>query len=103
MSNIKTITVDNFDAKVLQADGVVLVEFGASWCSPCKALAPILEKLSTEIPNKIFQVDIDEAESLTKTYGIRSVPTVAAFKNGKVIGTKVGLTNKEALLKLVSI
>lgn len=102
MSNIKTITAENFDAQVLRADGIVLVEFGASWCAPCKALGPILEKLSTEITNPIYQIDIDECQDLVKTHGIRSVPTVAAFKGGKIIGTKVGLTNKEALLKLVA-
>lgn len=101
MSNIETLTEDTFDVAISQSSDIVLVDFGASWCTPCRALQPVLESLSKEVPNKIYKIDIDDCPNLTKRFSIRSVPTVSYFQNGKVIAQKVGLVNKEALLKLL--
>lgn len=100
MSNIKTITESEFQTEVLGSTDKVMVEFGASWCGPCKALEPILDKVASEVTFKILKIDIDDCPELTKKYSVRGAPTVMVFQNGKVMATVVGLTNKEGLLKL---
>lgn len=95
----KVIHLDNlsFETEVLKYEGVVLVDFWAAWCGPCKMLGPILDELSTEIPQKITKVNVDEVESLAQQYKIRSIPTMIVFKNGQVVDTLVGLMQKQAL------
>lgn len=95
----KVIHLDNssFETEVLKYEGVVLVDFWAAWCGPCKMLGPILDELSTEIPQKITKVNVDEVESLAQQYKIRSIPTMIVFKNGQVVDTFVGLMQKQAL------
>lgn len=102
-SKLTSLTKDTFDAEVLHSDTPVFVDLGASWCGPCKSLAPIMEKLSEEADGKfkVFAVDVDEELELTKRFGVRSVPTILLFKNGKVYKQHVGLTNKENLLKML--
>lgn len=102
MSNIKTITAEEFQTEVLDATDKVMVEFGASWCGPCKALEPILDKVASEVSFKVVKLDTDDCPELTKKYSVRGVPTVMVFKDGKIVGTVVGLTNKEGLLKLAN-
>ena len=98
-----TVTDDTFETEVLKSDKPVLVDFGATWCGPCKALAPIVEKLADEYAGKfkVCKVDIDEAPTVTAKFGIRGVPTVLVFKNGEKTGQHVGVTNKETLLKML--
>jgi thioredoxin 1 len=98
------LTDTNFDAEVLKADGPVLVDFTATWCGPCKALAPVVEKLAEESAGKykVGKLDIDEAPGVTQRYGIRGVPTVLVFKGGQKIDQHVGVTNRETLLKMLS-
>jgi len=93
----------NFDSEVLKADLPVLVDFGATWCGPCKALAPIVDKLADETVGKykVVKVDIDDSPAVAQRYGIRGVPTLIVFKNGQKAGQHVGTTNKETLLKLL--
>lgn len=100
MSTIKTLTEATFEAEVLGAKGTVMVDFGAEWCGPCKVLEPIMEKVASEVSFNVFKVDIDDCPNLAKKFGIRGVPTVIVFQDGKVAKTNVGLTNKDALLKL---
>lgn len=97
---IKSLTDENFTSEVLESKGTVMVDFGAEWCGPCKALEPIMEKVASEVECQVFKVDVDDCPIFAKKFNIRSVPTVLVFKNGKVDKTSVGLTNKEALLKL---
>ncbi len=94
----------NFDAEVLASKETVLVDFTASWCGPCKALAPVIEKLADEAAGKykVVKVDIDEAPTLARRYGIRGVPTVMAFRGGAQVAQQVGLTNLETLRRMVS-
>lgn len=82
------INKDNFEEKVLKSNDVVLVDFFATWCGPCKMIAPVLDKLSEEY--KVYKVDIDNDTDLAISYGVRSVPTLLFFKEGKIVHTEVG-------------
>jgi thioredoxin 1 len=89
----------NFDEKVLNADGPVLVDYWASWCGPCKMIAPILEDLAKEYGEKltIAKLNIDDNPETPKKYGVRGIPTLTVFKNGNVEATKVGALSKSQL------
>ena len=94
-------TKENFKEEVLEAKGLVVVDFGANWCGPCKSLLPILDEVVNEDPNKkIVKVDIDEQEELAKEYKIMSVPTLLVFKNGEIIDKSVGLIQKDEVKAL---
>ena len=101
--NVIELNDTNFDSEVLKADVPVLVDFSATWCGPCKVLAPIVDKLADESGGKykVGKVDIDESPSVTAKYGIRGVPTVIVFKAGEKSGQHVGVTNRETLVKLL--
>ncbi len=86
----------------VDSSDVVLVDFYADWCGPCRALAPILEELDSDRGNiKIVKVNVDEAEKTAKTYGIMSIPTLIAFQNGKEISKKIGLCSKEEIINMI--
>lgn len=78
-------------------NGVVLVDFFATWCGPCKMLAPVLEELESDRSVKIVKVDVDECETLAQQYSIMSVPTLLLFKDGKLLDTKMGYMPKELI------
>jgi thioredoxin 1 len=105
MSNLIHLNDENFDAVVGDGDLPVLVDFSAGWCGPCKALSPIVEKLADEVVGKakVCKVDIDEAPQAAKKHGIRSVPTVIVFKDGKAFNTSVGLKSKEKLVEMLGL
>jgi thioredoxin 1 len=96
----KIIDQTEFNNLVLEGKGVVLVDFFATWCGPCKALAPILEEVADELKDKvvIYKVDIDQSQTLAQEYRVMSVPTMKIFKNGEVVETIVGLQSKGVLL-----
>jgi len=101
--NVIEISDANFEAEVLKSASPVLVDFTATWCGPCKMLAPIVEKIADENVGKyrVAKVDIDDCPQITQKYGVRGVPTVMVFKDGAKKGQHVGVTNKETLLKLL--
>lgn len=103
MSNVIHLTQENFDSVVMSSDVPTIVDFSASWCGPCKALTPIIEKIADESVGKlkVCKIDIDEAPDLASKYSIRGVPTVVVFKEGEIVGTSIGLASKEKILKLV--
>lgn len=77
-------------------EGVTLVDFFATWCGPCKMLGPVLEELSTEIPDvKFVKVDVDDEPELAEKFGIMSIPSVFLFKDGEVAGSFLGLQSKD--------
>jgi thioredoxin 1 len=104
-ANVLEINDLNFDAEVLKSSLPFLLDFSAVWCGPCKALAPVVEKLADELKGKarVGKLDIDDSPVVASKFGIRGVPTVLVFKEGKVSGTHVGVTNKETLVKLLGV
>ena len=103
--NVLEFTEQNFSSDVLQSDTPVLVDFTATWCGPCKALAPIVDKIADEFHGKVKvgKLDIDANPQITAKYGVRSVPTVLVFKGGQQVGKHVGLTNRDNLVKLLGV
>ncbi|WP_296023311.1 MULTISPECIES: thioredoxin [unclassified Treponema] len=98
-----TLTKGNFEDEVLKSESPVLVDFWASWCGPCKMLAPTIAQIAEEYSGKIKvgKVNVDEEETLSREYGIVSIPTVILFKNGKPEKTSIGLVPKETLVSML--
>ena len=93
------ITKDNFESEVLKSDKPVLVDFFATWCGPCKMLMPTVDEIANERTDiKVGKVDVDENMELAKEYKVFSVPTLLAFKDGKLIKQMVGVQSKEQIL-----
>ncbi len=92
----------NFN-KLINGERPVLIDFYAVWCGPCKTQAPIINELAKEINGKvrIVKMDIDKNSSVTQRYNIRSVPTLALFKNGKVVWKEAGLKTKSQLIQII--
>ena len=99
MSTPVALTDDNFTKEVLDSDVPVLVDFWAAWCGPCKMVAPIVEELATEYDGKakIAKVDVDAAQKTAMEFGIRSIPTLLIFKEGKVSDQVIGAIPKEQI------
>lgn len=98
MATVK-VDANNFQNEVLNSAEPVVVDFWAEWCGPCKMIAPALEEISSELNGKvkIAKLNIDENPDLAAQYGVRSIPTLALFKNGQVADIKVGAAPKTAL------
>lgn len=93
----------NFQEEVISADKLVLVDLYATWCTPCKALAPVLEELADKYADKIkvVKVNVDEEESIAAKFGIASIPTVIFFKNGQTAASLVGLRTSLEIEKMI--
>ena len=97
--NITELDSSNFDSTISSGSVPVVVDFWAPWCGPCKAIAPILEELATELGDsvKICKVNVDNNSEVASKFEIRAIPTILIFKEGKVAETVVGLTSKDDL------
>ena len=93
----------NFDEEIKKFQGPVLVDFWAAWCGPCKAIAPSLEQLASEMAGRavVAKVNVDESGDLSNRFGIRSIPTLMVFKGGKVVEQIIGAIPKRNLLDKV--
>lgn len=89
----------DFESQVLKAEGPVLVDFWAEWCRPCKVLSPLVDEIANEMAGKVkvVKVNIDEAPESPSKYGVRGIPTLMIFKDGKVVDTRVGGMPKSQL------
>ena len=101
--SVVTVTDASFDADVLKSESLVLVDFWAEWCGPCRLLGPVLETLASDMSStlKVCKVNIDDNPESPTTYGVRSIPTLCLFKNGKPIATEVGALSKTALVEWI--
>jgi thioredoxin 1 len=100
---ITHVSDDAFKAEVLDSDTPVLLDFWAEWCGPCKAIAPILDDLATQYQGKlrIAKINIDQNQKTPRDFGVRGIPTLMIFKNGKVEATQIGAVSKGQLSQLI--
>ena len=96
-------TSENFEQAVLGATLPVIVDFSATWCGPCKMMAPVLEKLAEEYSGKVLigKLDVEENMDIAMKYRVMNVPTLLIFKDGKILNTMVGLQNGNTLKKVI--
>ncbi len=94
-----TLTDDNFRSEVLESDAPVLVDFWATWCGPCRMIAPVIEQLASEYEGraKIAKMDVDHNPETPMHFGIRSIPTLLFFKDGQVVDQVIGAASKKIL------
>tara|TARA_A100001037_G_C15142773_1_gene634671 strand:- start:2666 stop:3043 length:378 start_codon:yes stop_codon:yes gene_type:complete len=94
------LTKDNFQSEVIEGDVPVLVDFWATWCGPCRAVAPVIDELATEYEGKlkVGKVDVDAEQQLAADFGVRSIPTLLIFKDGKMAEQIVGAVPKSQLV-----
>ncbi|HYE99468.1 MAG TPA: thioredoxin [Planctomycetota bacterium] len=100
MSNVAQVNDASFQKEVAEAGLPVLVDFYATWCGPCKALAPVVDEIAKDLQGKlkVVKVDVDDAQDTASTYGIMSVPTLVVFKKGQEVFRKVGAGPKRELV-----
>ena len=104
-ANVLEINDLNFENEVVKSETPFLLDFSAVWCGPCKGLHPVVERLADEYKGKVRvgKLDIDDSPKVAAQLGIRGVPTVVVFKDGKESGRHVGVANKETLVKLLGV
>lgn len=96
------ITKNNFDEEVVRSQKVVLIDFWASWCGPCKMLSPIIEEVAREASDiKVCKINVDEEPELTAKFGVVSIPTLVVMRDGKIVNQAVGYMEKPQVLNLV--
>ncbi|MDO5716088.1 MAG: thioredoxin [Tissierellia bacterium] len=99
----KELNHDNFEQEVLKSEQIVLVDFWADWCGPCKALSPVIDEVAEEMQGQVLvgKVNVDQEQDLAKTYHVMSIPTLVVYKDGKEINRSVGVVPKEDILNMI--
>ena len=97
--HVETVTLDNFEARVQNADVPVVVDFWAPWCGPCRAISPVLDELAETYAGrvKVAKVNVDEEPDLAQTFRVTGIPTLVAVRGTKVVSTQVGMSGRGAL------
>lgn len=100
-----TITSENFDSEVLNSDKPVLVDFWATWCGPCRMIAPVVDEIETEYADKIKvgKVNVDDEPEIAANFNIMSIPTLLVFKDGKVAASSVGARPKDDIVQMLGL
>ena len=100
--DIIELTEETFDSEVLQSNQLVIVDFWATWCTPCRMLTPILEEIAAERTDiKICTINMDEAENIAETYAVMSLPALLFFRDGELIEECIGLVSKDRIVSLL--
>ena len=101
--SVKEITSSSFSAEVEQAEGVVLVDFWAPWCAPCRMMSPVIHEIAEEITDiKVCKVNVDDEFELASRFGIQGIPTLLFFNKGSVVNKSVGLIGKDEIIDLIN-
>jgi thioredoxin 1 len=100
---VRALTNNEFEQEVLKAEGLVLVDFWATWCPPCRRLAPTVEAVAADYAGRltVAKVDVDESPELAQRYGIQSIPTLILFRDGKPVDKRLGALPKDDLRQFV--
>jgi thioredoxin 1 len=101
--NVRVLTSDNWETEVLSSQEPVLVDFWATWCPPCRLVAPAIDSLASEYQGrvKVGKLDVDENQDVAGRYGVRSIPTLIVFKGGEVVDQRVGALSQSELAQLL--
>lgn len=99
---ILDVTKANFESEVVKSEKTVLLDFWATWCGPCRMIAPIVDAVAQENPDVLVgKVNVDEELELTRSFNVMSIPTLVVLREGKVVNQAIGVQNKDQILKLV--
>lgn len=102
--SIINLTKDSYHNEVMETEKVVVIDFWATWCGPCKMMAPVVEEVAKDYPDvKVCKVNVDEEPELSNAFKIVSIPTIVVIKNGKIIDSVVGYSPKEDIEKIIKL
>ncbi len=100
--SVITVTKENFQSEVLESDKIVLIDFWAEWCGPCRMLSPVVDEIANEKPDvKVCKVNVDNEPELATQFGVMSIPTLVVIKDGKVQSQSVGVQPKNNILAMI--